>query len=36
MSNLPPLPFQKYGKGYKIMKEKGYYGASGLGINKTR
>lgn len=31
-----PLPFQMYGKGYDIMKEKGYDGTSGLGKNETR
>jgi hypothetical protein len=32
---LPPLPVQRYGKGYNIMKAKGYDGTSGLGKNKT-
>lgn len=30
-----PLPVQIYGKGYDIMKARGYDGASGLGRNKT-
>lgn len=32
---MPPLPVQQYGKGFEIMKEKGYDGISGLGINKN-
>lgn len=35
MANLPPLPVKKYGKGYDMMKAKGYDGTSGLGKNKT-
>lgn len=36
ITNLPPLPVEKYGKGYDMMTAKGYDGTSGLGRNKTR
>lgn len=36
VADLPPLLVKKYGKGYDMMKAKGYNGTSGQGKNKTR